>query len=117
MVGLFEERAVLLSKMGQHDQALMIYARKLNECASAEHYCDRIWQRRRDEHYRDVYLLLLKIYLQPPKDDADQDVMLRPAMRLLTKYGERIDAVKACLSSIICQIINRLCRYCQKQFQ
>lgn len=57
---LYEERAVLLSRIGRHDQALAIYAHRLEDTAMAEAYAER--------HYtsgdaRDVYLTLLDVYL------------------------------------------------------
>lgn len=38
---LFEERAILLGRIGRHDQALSIYAYKLNDPEKAEKYCER----------------------------------------------------------------------------
>ena len=35
---LYEEKAILLSRIGQHDQALTIYAHKLKSAALAEEY-------------------------------------------------------------------------------
>ena len=37
---LFEERALLLSKIHQHDQALDIYVWKLDDVATARKYCE-----------------------------------------------------------------------------
>lgn len=39
--GLYEERAILLGRIGRHDQALSIYAYKLDDPAKAEQYCER----------------------------------------------------------------------------
>ena len=35
---LLEERAILLSRIGQHEQALIIYAHKLHDDKMAEEY-------------------------------------------------------------------------------
>jgi len=36
ITGCYEERAILLSRIGQHDQALNIYVHKLNNFQAAE---------------------------------------------------------------------------------
>jgi hypothetical protein len=61
---LFEERAILLSKIGQHDQALTIYAYKLDDKSLAQRYCEQNYAD--DEKNKDVYLSLLRVYLNPP---------------------------------------------------
>lgn len=38
ILDLFEERAILLSRIGQHDQALDIYVYKLRNYVMAEEY-------------------------------------------------------------------------------
>jgi hypothetical protein len=87
---LYQERAILLSRLGRHDQALHIYVRKLRNWSLAEKYCDRIW---RNIQYDDdvkgkVYELLLRTYLMP--DGGTESVLLEPAFQLLSRYGERI---------------------------
>jgi Vam6/Vps39-like protein vacuolar protein sorting-associated protein 39 len=47
---LYEERAVLLRRIKQHDQALHIYVHKLGDEALAEKYCDSVY----DEYVWDV---------------------------------------------------------------
>jgi hypothetical protein len=39
----FEERAVLLGRVGRHEEALSILVRRLNNPRLAEAYCDRVW--------------------------------------------------------------------------
>lgn len=41
MVDLYEERALILSKLGQHEQALMLYAHRLGDANMAVDYCER----------------------------------------------------------------------------
>jgi Vam6/Vps39-like protein vacuolar protein sorting-associated protein 39 len=89
---LFEERALLLSRIGQHEQALNIYAHKLQDEQMAERYCERTYNPEQEDS-RDVYLSLLKVYLRPP-DEAIKP-MVGPALALLNKYYKRIDAPKA----------------------
>ena len=41
---LYEERAVLLGRVGRHKEALTILVRRLNNPRLAEAYCDRVWR-------------------------------------------------------------------------
>jgi len=88
---LYEERAILLSRIGQHEQALNIYAHKLKNFEMAEEYCARHYNSEKEES-RDVYLSLLKVYLQPPEP---QKPMTQPAMNLLSKHYQRLNTPKA----------------------
>jgi hypothetical protein len=101
--GLYAERAVLLSRLGQHDQALMIYVRKLKDWRMAEQYCDRVWKSATREMVsgapsRDggsrIYETLLKIYLEPSGEETESQVYLEPTLKLLSCYGERISPSK-----------------------
>lgn len=42
--GLFEERAILLGKLGRHEQALSIYTNILNDVPAAIDYCNANYQ-------------------------------------------------------------------------
>jgi len=88
---LFEERAILLSGIGQHDQALTIYAHKLKSPELAEAYCKKIYPTEK-QNSKEVYVELLKVYLRPP-NEAEKRV--DPALELLTKYHQFIDPTKA----------------------
>ncbi|KAI8067712.1 vacuolar sorting protein 39 domain 2-domain-containing protein [Gilbertella persicaria] len=85
---LFEERAILLSRIGQHDQALDIYVYKLKNYAMAEEYCTKVFQ---EDPVRGekMYLTLLKVYLQPSNN---QKPLTEPALDLLAHHGSHIDA-------------------------
>ncbi|CAM9220581.1 unnamed protein product, partial [Phaeothamnion confervicola] len=39
-----EEHALLLSRLGRHEEVLRIYVRQLRDPSLAERYCDRIWR-------------------------------------------------------------------------
>lgn len=106
---LFEERAVLLSRIGQHEAALNIYAHKLKRFAMAEEYvsppqyctlltslsyCAKHYNSEKEEA-RDVYLSLLRVYLRPPEATPPIPPMVQPAMNLLNKHYQRIDTPKA----------------------
>ncbi|KAJ1975589.1 Vacuolar morphogenesis protein 6 [Dimargaris cristalligena] len=57
--GLDQERALVLSRMGRHEQALEIIVYQLHDFAQAETYCNE------QSEVPDIYLILLRIYLQP----------------------------------------------------
>ncbi|TRZ04357.1 hypothetical protein DNTS_015169 [Danionella cerebrum] len=63
--GLLEERALLLGRMGKHEQALFIYVHILCDTTMAEEYCDRHYDPAANGN-KDVYLSLLRMYLSPP---------------------------------------------------
>ncbi|GLT39132.1 hypothetical protein SLA2020_133390 [Shorea laevis] len=68
---LFEERAILLGKMNQHELALSLYVQKLNLPELALAYCDRIYEsglhQPPTKSSVNIYLTLLQIYLNPRK--------------------------------------------------
>ncbi|CAO3623144.1 unnamed protein product [Cunninghamella blakesleeana] len=90
---LFEVRAILLSHMGQHDQALDIYVYKLKNYSMAEEYCTKIY-REDPEKGSKMYLTLLRVYLQPSeaKDKPKRKPLLEPALDLLAHHGSHVDA-------------------------
>ncbi|KAF8975925.1 Vam6/Vps39-like protein [Entomortierella lignicola] len=84
--GCYEERAILLSRIGQHDQALNIYVHKLKNFHAAEEYCIKNFDS--TDPSKNVYLMLLKVYLRPPNREKP---MLEPALDILTRHGTHID--------------------------
>ncbi|KAF9585929.1 Vacuolar morphogenesis protein 6 [Lunasporangiospora selenospora] len=82
----YEERAILLSRIGQHDQALNIYVHKLRNFQAAEEYCVKNFDS--SDPTKNVYLLLLKVYLKPPNKEKP---MLEPALDILTRHGNHIN--------------------------
>ncbi|RWW18398.1 hypothetical protein GW17_00017623 [Ensete ventricosum] len=66
--GLFEERAILLGRMNQHQLALALYVHKLHLPELALVYCDRVYEAALHQPSRsnaNIYLTLLQIYLNP----------------------------------------------------
>lgn len=66
---LYEERAILLGKINQHELALSIYVHKLHVPELALSYCDRIYESGLQHSAKSsgIYLTLLQIYLNPRK--------------------------------------------------
>ncbi|KAK9285215.1 hypothetical protein L1049_024403 [Liquidambar formosana] len=66
---LYEERAILLGKMNQHELALSLYVHKLHVPELALSYCDRVYevvlQQPPVKSSSNIYLILLQIYLNP----------------------------------------------------
>ena len=100
---LFEARAIVLSNMGQHKQALDIYVFKLQDAEKAEEYCNQIYltetasapsSRRpsiteNEDSHPSIYHNLLSLYLSPPPPHKPQ---WGPALNVLAKHGARMPA-------------------------
>lgn len=99
----YEERAILLGRLGRHEQALAIYVHVLDDQRSAEEYCISHYDDDK-EGSKDVYLHLLKMYLQPPdpttlgimsKHVPEVKAQIEPALHILDKHAVKIDTTKA----------------------
>ncbi|KAK9948620.1 hypothetical protein M0R45_004187 [Rubus argutus] len=68
---LYEERAILLGKMNQHELALSLYVHKLHVPEMALSYCDRVYDslvhQPSSRSSGNIYLTLLQIYLNPKR--------------------------------------------------
>ncbi|KAI3516572.1 hypothetical protein L1887_15493 [Cichorium endivia] len=68
---LYEERAILLGKMNQHELALSIYVHKLHLPESALSYCDRVYEgglhQQHGKAQGNIYLTLMQVYMNPRK--------------------------------------------------
>ncbi|KAI3317578.1 SPX-domain-containing protein [Xylariaceae sp. AK1471] len=100
----YEARAVVLSNMGNHKQALEIYVFKMQDYIKAEEYCNQIYalpSERRDsfgasaveqddaQATTSIYHTLLSLYLTPP---PSHEPNLEPALSLLSRHGSRLPA-------------------------
>ncbi|THV01026.1 hypothetical protein K435DRAFT_718392 [Dendrothele bispora CBS 962.96] len=88
---LYEPRAILLGRLGRHDQALEIYVYRLHDFAEAEKYCKRYYQA--DAETKNIFLTLLRIYLRPTVDTKVD--LLQPALDLISRHSPRLDTVEA----------------------
>ncbi|KAF8150879.1 hypothetical protein B0H34DRAFT_155040 [Crassisporium funariophilum] len=87
---LYEARAVLLGRLGRHDQALETYVYRLQDYLKAEEYCKRIYKV--GSETGGVFLTLLRIYLLPTVQTTSD--LLQPALGLISRHGPRLDAVE-----------------------
>ncbi|KAK4040463.1 hypothetical protein C8A01DRAFT_46182 [Parachaetomium inaequale] len=115
----YEAQAVVLSNMGQHRQALMIYVFKMQDYGKAEEYCNHIHKTQQppqpsttdrvppstptpqeskshpattngtEEEKPSIYHTLLSLYLTPPPEYTPN---LPPALDLLSRHGSRLPA-------------------------
>ncbi|KAI9882587.1 MAG: Diphthamide biosynthesis protein 1 [Watsoniomyces obsoletus] len=100
----YEARAIVLSKMGNHKQALEIYVFKLEDHAKAEEYCNHIHLTQEsetkqgasiqekfsnEEASKSIYHTLLSLYLTPP---APYQPDWSAALNILSKHGSRLPA-------------------------
>ncbi|KAM4540838.1 vam6/Vps39-like protein [Fundulus diaphanus] len=101
--GLLEERALLLGRMGKHEQALFIYVHVLNDTRMAEEYCQRHYNSS-VEGNKDVYLSLLRMYLSPPEahclgpikmDLIEPQANLKAALQVLELHHSKLNTTKA----------------------
>lgn len=101
--GLLEERALLLGRMGKHEQALFIYVHILKDTHMAEEYCHRHYDQLTDGN-KDVYLSLLRMYLSPPDlhclgpitmDLCEPQANLHAALQVLELHHSKLSTTKA----------------------
>ncbi|KAI9804722.1 MAG: hypothetical protein M1825_001090 [Sarcosagium campestre] len=101
----YEARAIVLSKMGNHRQALEIYVFKLHDHDKAEEYCNHVHvtqeaststkvqthlrSAEESESTESIYRTLLSLYLTPPPPHKPD---WAPALGLLSKHGSRLPA-------------------------
>uniref|UniRef100_A0A8L0DPN9 VPS39 subunit of HOPS complex n=1 Tax=Oncorhynchus mykiss TaxID=8022 RepID=A0A8L0DPN9_ONCMY len=101
--GLLEERAVLLGRMGKHEQALYIYVHVLKDTHMAEEFCHRHYDKETDRS-QDVYLSLLRMYLSPPDvhclgpikmELLEPQANLMAALHVLELHHSKLNTTKA----------------------
>lgn len=74
---LFEERAIVLGKLGKHEKVLAIYFQILGDIEKAVAYCDEVYAATGTSHH-EVYIILIRILLNPPTTPPYSDVKLHP---------------------------------------
>uniref|UniRef100_A0A2C9M943 CNH domain-containing protein n=1 Tax=Biomphalaria glabrata TaxID=6526 RepID=A0A2C9M943_BIOGL len=92
-----EERAILLGRLGRHEQALGIYVYTLKDFQRAEDYCAKNYDSNKEGN-KDVYYLLLKLILKAtdgPQMNGPSGKQLESALKLLEDHAMKIDTAKA----------------------
>ncbi|KAF7488240.1 Vam6/Vps39-like protein [Sarcoptes scabiei] len=77
--GLFEERAIVLGKMGNHREALMIYVHILNDLELAVQYCSKHYDRepnRKESDCNVFFYLFEQCLLRPNHNDLSKYFVL-----------------------------------------
>ncbi|XP_053974319.1 vam6/Vps39-like protein [Hylaeus volcanicus] len=111
---LFEERAIILGRLGRHEQAISIYISILNDIPKATEYCHNVYNRyqktadkqKQSDDADKVYVMLIQQLLKPDNDGvlktgcsseiqrtAQPD--LEMALELLEKHASKINPLKA----------------------
>lgn len=73
---LFEERAIVLGKLGKHEKVLAIYIQILGDLDKAVNYCDEIYAVNGSQQHHEVYIVLIRLLLNPPTTPPYSDVKL-----------------------------------------
>jgi Vam6/Vps39-like protein vacuolar protein sorting-associated protein 39 len=84
---LFEERAIILGRLGKHEKVLAIYIQILGNFDKAIEYCAKTYKPD-DAKCVDVYVSLVRTIMKPPKEPPYSDVKLHP--RCLTPDIEAV---------------------------
>ncbi|KAK3931419.1 Vam6/Vps39-like protein [Frankliniella fusca] len=99
---MFEERAVILGKLGKHEQVLSIYVMMLGNVNKAIKYCHEVYSSQRDGA-DEVYVLLIKMLISPPDSwlrgvpvsPATSKPDLETALSLLEENASKIRPIQA----------------------
>lgn len=104
---MFEERAILLGKLGLHEQALSIYVCVLGDVQRAKAYCENIYRLQVAES-REVFVLLMKILICPPENwlgalqehHSGVQPDLEMALNILEEHADKINPTQVKLEII-----------------
>ncbi|XP_071631169.1 vam6/Vps39-like protein [Temnothorax longispinosus] len=112
---LFEERAIILGRLGRHQQAISIYVSLLNDIPRATQYCQNVYTRyqnqdraekqKQTDNADEVYVLLIQQLLKPdnegvlmagcnPEIQRTTQPDLEMALRLLEEHASKINPMK-----------------------
>lgn len=91
--GLYEEKAILFSKLGDHESALKEYINEMDDKELAEEYC--IKQYEESDSANDIFLYLLQVLLAPTDDPTKRAENQEFSFYILENHFENIDIVKA----------------------
>ncbi|XP_058809181.1 vam6/Vps39-like protein [Phymastichus coffea] len=112
---LYEERAIILGRLGKHQQAISIYINLLNDVPKAIQYCNNVYTRYQNQSQTEkakqkdnteVYVTLIRQLLRPDERDGNVDLVfdstprtaqpdLETALELLEEHAPKIEPLKA----------------------
>ncbi|KAG7199401.1 hypothetical protein KM043_014032 [Ampulex compressa] len=113
---LFEERAIILGRLGRHQQAISIYISLLNDIPRALQYCDSVYARhqsqdsaekqKQSDDAEEIYVLLIQQLLHPDNEgvlmagcSSEMQKTTQPdlemALQLLEQHASKINPLKA----------------------
>lgn len=95
---LYEERAIILGKMNQHELALSLYVHKLHVPELALAYCDHVYetgqgQSRTDSH-ANIYVTLMQIYLNPQRTTKEFEKRINNIVSSTKPVIQKVGPVK-----------------------
>lgn len=101
---LYEERAILLGKMNQHELALSLYVHKLHVAELALSYCDRLYESMLHQPSArpvgNIYLTLLQIYLNPKRTTKNIETRMTNLVSPLTTSIPKVSSASSVKSKI-----------------
>ncbi|KAF8402378.1 hypothetical protein HHK36_013333 [Tetracentron sinense] len=96
---LYEERAICLGKMNQHQLALSLYVHKLLAPDLALAYCNRVYEagqhRSSSKSYSTIYLTLLQIYLNPWRTTKEFENRIMNLVSPQNTGGQKVVSTRA----------------------
>ena len=113
---LYEERAIILGRLGRHQQTISIYVSLLNDISKAIEYCNNVYAKYQKQEGTDkqkqsdgadeVYILLIQQLLKPdneglPMTGRTPEIQRTPqpdlemALQILEKHASKINPLKA----------------------
>ncbi|XP_064458413.1 vam6/Vps39-like protein [Ornithodoros turicata] len=109
--GLYEEAAIVMGRLGRHEDALTIYVQVLRDHEKAEAYCEREYARNVQRN-KDVFLTLIQLHLYPsklisrvlhlcpkststPEDETPFQRRVDTALGILSNHVDKIDPLQA----------------------
>ncbi|XP_066588589.1 vam6/Vps39-like protein [Prorops nasuta] len=112
---LFEERAIILGRLGQHQQAISIYTSLLNDIPRAILYCNNVYEKCKNQESSEkkhadgadeVYVHLIRQLIKPDNEgfllagcNVETQRTMQPdlqmALQLLEEHASKINPIKA----------------------
>ena len=82
---MLHERALCLSALDRHDDALQVFVHDLQDIPKAEDYCNQFYPN------VNLYCSLLGLMIAPKKDDEESPALLNEALEIMSKHFRRVD--------------------------